>query len=141
MTDKKDQLTGAGFLLRLLFALLLVLLTYNPSEYSYYQWLVASFSNFQVAVIPVGVILLIGWTIYVRATLHSLGMWGLLLAFALFGSLLWMIIDWGIVSANNIVAVTWIVEIIMALVLGTGMSWSHVRRKLSGQQDVDETDA
>ncbi len=140
MKDRKDQLTSAGFLLRLVFALVLILITYNPGKYSYYQWLVASFSNFQVAVIPVGVLLVIGWTIYIRATLHSLGMWGLLLAFALFGSLLWMIIDWGIIAPDNIVAVTWIVEIIMALVLGVGMSWSHIRRKLSGQQDVDETD-
>ena len=30
--------------------------------------------------------------------------------------------------------------VILALVLATGMSWSHVRRRISGQADVDAVD-
>lgn len=138
MSNKSNQLTTTGFALRLAFALVLVLLTFNPSEYSYYHWIVASFEQFNVLVIPAGIVLLIGWTIYMRATLRSLGPWGLALCFGLFGSLLWVVIDWGLVSADNITAITWIIEVIMAFVLGVGMSWSHVRRKLSGQVDVED---
>ena len=39
-------ITIQGFLLRFLFALLLVMLTYNPSGYSYSHWLQVDFSNF-----------------------------------------------------------------------------------------------
>ncbi|MBV1911495.1 MAG: hypothetical protein KUG78_19540 [Kangiellaceae bacterium] len=133
-----NHLTSRGFLLRLSFALALVLLSYNPSPYSYYNWIVASFEQFNILVVPAGVLLLIGWTMYIRATLRSLGPWGLILAFGLFGSLLWVVIDWGIVEISNIAAISWIIEIIMALVLGVGMCWSHVRRKISGQVDVED---
>lgn len=136
--SNNNQLSTSGFLIRLAFALVLVLLTFNPSGYSYYDWVVASFESFNVLVVPAGIILLIGWTIYIRATLRSLGPWGLALCFGLFGSLLWVIIDWGMVAPDNITVITWIVEVIMALVLGVGMSWSHVRRKISGQVDIED---
>lgn len=138
MSEQNKDLSSAGILIRIAFALVLVLLTYNPSAYSYYDWVVQSFEAFNVLVIPAGIILLIGWTIYIRATLRSLGAWGLILTFALFGSLLWVIIDWGVVDINNISALTWIVEIIMALVLGIGMCWSYIRRKMSGQVDIED---
>ncbi len=138
MATENKTITAAGFGLRVLFALVLVLLSYNPSGLSYYHWLVESFKAFNVLVIPAGIVLLIGWTMYIRATLRSLGPWGLFLTFGLFGSLLWVVIDWGLVDVSNVTAISWIIEIIMALVLGVGMSWSHVRRKISGQVDVED---
>ena len=48
--------------------------------------------------------------------------------------------DWGLLAAENIDAVTWLVEILLAGVLAIGMSWSHIRRRMSGQVDVDDTD-
>ena len=34
----------------------------------------------------------------------------------------------------------YIVLIMVSLVLATGMSWSHIRRRLTGQLDVDDVD-
>jgi len=133
-----NQLTTSGFYLRLLFALVLVFVTYNPSPYSYYDWLLANFESFNVLVVPAGILLLIGWSIYIRATLRSLGTWGLLLAAGLFGSLIWVLIDWKWLDVNNISMLSWVIEAIIALVLGVGMSWSHIRRKMSGQVDIEE---
>jgi len=138
MAADKKNISAAGFAIRVSFALVLVLLSYNPSGFSYFHWMMQSFIEFNVLVIPAGIVLIIGWTMYIRATLRSLGPWGLLLTFALFGSLLWVVIDWGLVAVNNINALSWIIELIMALVLGVGMSWSHVRRKISGQVDVED---
>ena len=138
MAENNNNLSSRGFFLRLLFALILVLLTYNPSEYSYYHWVLQSFEVFNEIVVPAGIVLLIGWSIYIRATLRSLGAWGLLLSAALFGSLLWVIIDWGVIDVNNISMLSWIIEIILALVLGVGMSWSYIRRKMSGQVDIED---
>ncbi len=35
---------------------------------------------------------------------------------------------------------TWIGLVALATVLGIGLSWSHVRRYLSGQSDVDDVE-
>ena len=140
MVDNNQGISWGGIALRIFFATLLVMATYNPTPWSYYDWVIHSFEEFNVLVVLAGVILLIGWAIYIRATLRSLGTIGLVLAFAFFGTLLWLIIDWGIVSVENVAAVTWIVLIIMSLVLGIGMSWSFIRRSMSGQADVDDGD-
>ena len=63
---------------------------------------------------------------------------GLILAFAFFGALLWLVIDAGIVPTDSVEAITWIVLVLLALVLAVGISWSHVRRRLTGQYDTDE---
>jgi len=140
MSNNNQGISWSGVVIRIFFATLLVMATYNPTPWSYYDWVIYSFEKFDVLVVVAGVVLLIGWSIYIRATLRSLGAFGLFLAFALFGTLLWLIIDWGIVSVENIDAVTWMVLSIMSLVLGIGMSWSFVRRRMSGQVDVEDGD-
>ncbi len=87
-----------------------------------------------------GLILIIGWVIYIRATLRSLGVIGISLAIAFFATLFWMIIDWGIIPADNIQAVTYIIQTILCFIMATGMSWSHIRRRMSGQIDADDVD-
>ncbi len=138
MSKNDKGLSAAGFGLRMLFALVLVFLTYNPSGYSYYHWLMQTFEVFDVLVVPAGILLVIGWVIYIRATLRSLGALGLILAFALFGSVLWVLISKGWLAVENVSVLSWIIEVILALVLAVGMSWSHIRRKISGQVDVEE---
>jgi hypothetical protein len=131
-------LTWAGFFLRLLAAIVLVFSTYNPSGWSYYHWVSENLSNLNPLMALAGIVLLIGWTIYLRATARSLGIFGLLLAAAFFGTLLWLVIDWGLVAADSITAITYIILIIMCGILAIGISWSHVRRRMTGQVDVDE---
>lgn len=130
-----------NILIRFFFALILVLGCYNPHGYSYFDWALKDFSQFTVLKGFVGVVIIIGWTVFLRATLNSLGPFGITLAFAFFGTLIWLIVDSGLVSADNITVLTYLVEIVIAGVLATGMSWSHIRRRLSGQFDVDETEA
>ena len=133
-------LTVEGFLLRFLFALLLVLLTYNPSGYSYAHWLESNFSNFGPLLAISGISLIIGWVIYIRATLRSLGAVGLILAGLFFATIIWLFIDWGWLSLNNVNAVSWVILILLSAVLSVGISWSHIRRKISGQVDADDVD-
>ncbi len=140
MAQNNQGISWGGVALRIFFASILVMATYNPTPWSYYDWVIYSFEQFDALVVLAGVILLIGWSIYIRATLRSLGAFGLILAFAFFGALLWLIIDWGLVSVDNITAVTWIVLVIMSFVLGLGMSWSFLRRQMSGQVDVEDGD-
>ena len=133
-------LTWSGFLLRLMAAAVLVFATYNPTTKSYYHWLSEHISNPTPLMALAGILLLIGWTIYLRATGRSLGVFGLLLASAFFGVLLWMVIDWGWVKPDSVEALTWIIEAILCGVLAIGISWSHIRRRMTGQIDVDEVE-
>lgn len=133
-------LTFEGFLIRFAFAITLVLLTYNPSGYSYAHWLKNDFSNIGPLLAIAGVSLIIGWVIYVRATLRSLGLFGLILAGLFFAAIIWLFIDWGWLSLNNVNAVSWVILILLSSVLAVGISWSHIRRKISGQVDADDVD-
>ena len=72
-----------------------------------------------IYVLPV---VLIGWVIFLRATLRSLGVIGIVLTTALFGCLLWLVIDTGIVATDNINVVLYLVLVLLAMILSIGMS-------------------
>ena len=129
-----------GFLLRLLAAFILVFSSYNPSGYSYYHWISENINSLTPMIALAGVLLLIGWTILLRATFRSLGPFGLLLAAAFLGVLLWMMIDWDWFDADSLTAVTYIVLAVLSGVLAIGVSWSHIRRRITGQIDVDDVE-
>ncbi|NOQ79861.1 MAG: hypothetical protein GQ546_10725 [Gammaproteobacteria bacterium] len=130
-----------SFFVRLFFAFILVFATFNPSGYSFYDWILKGMeTGFEPLMAFAGIVLLIGWVVYIRATITSLGLIGLILAFAFFGTLLWMVIDWGFIPADSIQIITYIILSLLSMVLAIGMSWSHIRRRMSGQVDVNETD-
>ncbi len=132
--------TFSSFGLRFLFSAILIFATYNPEGYSYYHWVSSVFPSISIEQAFVGVALLIGWVIYLRATLRSLGVIGLILAFTFFGLLVGMLFKWGWLSLEASKMVAYIVEILLAAVLAVGMSWSHIRRRMSGQMDMDDVD-
>ncbi|MBN1377694.1 MAG: hypothetical protein JXA04_00505 [Gammaproteobacteria bacterium] len=133
-----EQFNIGGFGWRLLAALILVFFTFNPSGWSFFHWATHDPQNQIVGKIFVGVVLLIGWVIFIRATANSLGGVGLMLAAAFFGTLIWLLVDWGVLPAGSADAVLYLAEFALAGILAVGMSWSHIRRRLSGQVDTDE---
>lgn len=135
-----ERLTPAGYGLRLLFALVLVMATYNPSEYSYYHWLKDTLPQFNPLLAICGILLVIGWVIYIRATLRSLGPIGLTLASLFLAAIIWWLIDLGWLKLETLTAVSWVIIVILAVILSVGMSWSHIRRRLAGQVDADDVE-
>lgn len=141
-----NRISWQGILIRFFIALGLVFFTYNPHGISYFHWLTTYFSPAQESAVSlpvlvfVGIVMLIIWTIYIRATMRSLGMLGLLLAGGFFAALLWLVIDLNLVSLSNKVVVLDIILVIIAGVLAIGISWSHIRRRISGQADMDDVD-
>jgi len=131
-------ITAGGIALRFVFALLLVLLSYNPSGYSFSHWLVETISQPTPWLALGGIVLIIGWVIFIRASLRSLGPVGLSLAAILVAVLIWLMVDMGVISLEQTSAFVWVLEVFIAGVLCLGMSWSHVRRRMSGQLDVDD---
>lgn len=129
-----------GFFWRWIFAFGLLAATYNPTEFNYVRWVLEYGSmNLSIAVL-VGLILVVGYIIYLRATLRSIGPFGMMLVLALVGAILWVFYDLGLVSLDNPGLNTWLGLLALSVVLGIGLSWSHVRRALSGQADMDDVD-
>jgi hypothetical protein len=127
------------FFLRWVFAFLLLAATYNPTGLNFVSWMMGSGQSASVLVLS-GLVLLIGYIIYLRATLRSIGPFGMALVLALVGAILWVAYDLGWLNFNNPTWNTWIGLFALSLVLGVGLSWSHVRRRLTGQSDMDDVD-
>jgi hypothetical protein len=143
MAGRGDFNIGS-FLWRFLAVLVLVIATYNPTRFSYIGWLRSSWGDAGSGLGPehfvAGVLVIIGWTILVVATHRSLGPFGLLLAAALIGGIIWWLTDLGLVSVGSVAAMTWVILLCLSLLLAVGLSWSHVWRRLTGQYEVDDDD-
>jgi hypothetical protein len=135
-----DRVGWSGILLRVLAAVVLVLLTYNPTGHSYYHWALMHPGSFSALEALVGALLLALWMFYLRAALSSLGWVGVMLLLLILGALVWLLIEQKIIDPSQPGVASWIALVVLALVLGIGMSWSLVRRRLTGQVDVDEID-
>jgi len=140
------KLTWQGVLIRLLVALALVFCSYNPHGWSYFDWMqsylnpLGETNTSLPLLLLAGIVLLIIWTIYIRATMRSLGMFGLILAAAFFGVLLWLAIDFIPSLADDMQMVIDLILVVFAGILATGITWSHMRRRITGQADVDDVE-
>ena len=130
----------SNFLIRLVVALFLVFATYNPSGYSWVHWLQHAENKIDPLIIVAGVLLLIGWVIFLRATARSLGFIGSLLVLLLFGTMIWAMVYYGWLSLDKPSTISWVALTLLALLLAIGISWSHIRRRMTGQIDVDDVE-
>ena len=133
-------ITMQGIATRFVIAFLMVCLTWNPTRFSYTRWALNNWQELAPLVFFVGVCLVIGWVVFLRATARSLGPFGIGLAVALAGSILWLIIRYDLIDPSNSTTLSWVVLTLFAAVLSAGMSWSHLRRRWSGQADMDDVD-
>jgi len=129
-----------GFVLRWIFAFVLVTLTYNPTDWNYVRWASANYTSQMPLALLLGLLLLVGYIVYVSATLRSIGAFGMLLIVALVAALLWFLYDQGLLSLTNEGLNIWLGIFALSVVLAVGMTWSIIWRRISGQLDVDETD-
>jgi len=135
-----DRFGFGSFGLRAGFSVLLVLLTFNPSGYSFVHMVADGFPKITPVEAVCGIVLLIGWFVFLSATFRAIGLIGLVLALALFAALVWLIVSWGWISLQDKNALAWIALVVLALILAVGMSWSHLYQRWSGQATVDEVD-
>ena len=146
MAKNKDSATGGltalGFLWRFIAALVLVLLTYNPSGHSAYHWITSAIA--ESAFGPIHLILVallaIGWVVFWIATWRALGTLGVVLAILLLGAIIWLLFDIGLLESHSVSAITWISLVCLSAVLAIGMSWSHFWRRMTGQINVEDVD-
>ena len=141
----KAGIGPAGLLLRVLGAILLVYATFNPTGHSFFHWALAPLVGMSPAAggsaalkFLAGVVLLIGWVVVLQATRRSIGLIGAGLALALCGGLIWLLVEQHVVSPTGSAAIAHIALLAVGLVLGVGMSWSLLSRRLTGQIDTDQ---
>ncbi|MEM1175119.1 MAG: DUF6524 family protein [Pseudomonadota bacterium] len=134
--------SGSGFLIRLIAALLLVFLTFNPSGQSAYHWISAAVaaSSFGPVHLILVAVLLIGWSVYWIATWRALGTLGVALAAVLLAGIIWLLIDIGLLEAASMDAVIWIGLVSLSVILAIGVYWSHIWRRITGQINVEDVD-
>jgi len=135
-------MTAVGFLWRFAAALVLVLVTYNPSGHSAFHWIAAAIGekSFGPEYLLLLAVLGAGWAVFWIATWRALGTGGVVLAILVFGAIIWLFYDIGLIRSHSVSAITWIALVGLALVLAVGVSWSHLWRRFTGQVNVEDVD-
>ena len=143
----KTGLSWGGIGLRLVAALLLVYATYNPQGISFFHWAIQPktgetgiagiLHGFTPLKAFAGLALIAAWVVFLQAAQRSLGAGGAILVVGLFACTIWAMIYYGMISPTSSKAIAHMILIAVSLVLAIGMSWSHISRGLSGQQDTD----
>ena len=127
-------------LIRWAAALILVFITYNPTSLNYVRWAMDNYTDNLSVVILLGLLLLVAYVVFVRATLQSIGKIGIGLVMTVIAVLLWVLYDKGLLDPANSTIMTRIGLIALSFILGIGLSWSIIRRRISGQLDVRDSD-
>ncbi len=127
-----------GIFLRWLGAFGLLSATYNPTQWNFTRWAEANWSAQMPLTLLLGLLLGVGYLVYIGATLRSIGAFGIVLVAAIVGALVWVLIDYGVLTLQNPQLNLWLGIFALSVVLGIGLSWSIIRQRLSGQATVDE---
>jgi len=133
----QEQFGLSGFIVRLIVALVLVFGTFNPSGYSFYHWALTEGGSMPLKFVA-GIVIVIVYIVYLRATWRSIGPIGLVLAAGLFCGIIWALIDFDLIDTAKPTLMTYLLLVLISLVMAVGLSWSHVRRRVSGQSDIDD---
>ena len=131
------RISWLGVFVRLVGALGVVLLTYNPTGNSFYHWALRDLAHITAVKAFAGALLLVGWVICIRAAFVSLGRLGVVLSALVLGTLVWVLTDYGLVDPDRPSLLAWISLIAIGIILGIGLSWSLLRARVTGQVEVD----
>ena len=127
-----------GLFLRWLGAFLLLAATFNPTQWNFVRWAEANYASQMPMTVLLGLLLGVGYLIYIGATLRSIGAFGVILVGAIVGALVWVLTDYGVLTLTSPALKIWLGITALSVVLGVGLSWSILRQRLSGQASVDE---
>ena len=112
-----------GFVVRWLFAFVLVAVTYNPTQLNYVKWAAENWQAQLPLAVLLGLLLFVGYVIYLRATLRSIGGFGMFLVLAIVAAGPWGLHGRGWLGLENGSWNAWIGIVAIATVLGIGLSW------------------
>jgi hypothetical protein len=132
-----NSISFTGILIRIVLAVALVLLTYNPSGYSFVDWVFADLSSFDALKGFSGAVLLVCWVVFAKTAHTALGNLGIVLSALVLGTLVWLFYDMGLMTSTSSSMMTWLILVLTGIILGIGLSWSLIRQRATGQVEVD----
>jgi Family of unknown function (DUF6524) len=124
-----------GILVRMLAVLFLVGATYNPSGYSYWHWAFRGNGDYWALKIFLGLLIIFGYVFCVYATWRSMRLMLSVPLLLVIASCLWLLSDWGYINLSDWLERTLAIEASLVILLGTGVSFSLIRYRISGQLD------
>jgi hypothetical protein len=124
-----------AILIRMLAVLFLVAATYNPSGYSYYHWAFRGDTSNWALKIFLGFLIIFGFVFCGYSTWRSLRILLSVPLLLTIAACLWLLSDWGMLDFSDWLQRTLALEISLVILLGTGVSFSLIRYRLSGQLD------
>jgi len=130
--------TPQSFLIRWLLGMSVVFATYNTSGYSYYHWVTSNSEGGWPLKIFLGLCLLTLVGIAALAIWRAMGPIGVSASVATLTAMVWILVDVGLLDLDNNNAVGTVVGTLVATILTFGVSWSHIRTRLSGQIDTKD---
>jgi len=127
-----------NLILRWLVAGFVVFATYNPSGHSYFHWLIDRADGRWSLKALVGISLVIAILTFAYATLRAIGVSGVMAAITFFAVAIWAMVDNGLLEYLGRWEWVTIILGVVASILAIGVSWSHIRARLSGQADSND---
>lgn len=124
-----------GIVVRMLAVLVLVAGSYNPSGYSYYHWAFQGGTDYWALKILLGLLIIFGYVFCATATYRSLRLLLGVPLLLVIGSAIWLLSNEGWLDLSDWLQRTLALEAALVIVLGTGVSFSLIRYRLSGQLD------
>lgn len=119
----------------LLFTLVLVHITWNPTGHSLFNYVAFSEGPWSSRFL-VGVVLLAIYALYLHETYQTFNMIGALLFVLIIGGTIWKAVDWGLVNATSTNLWQWISPTIFGLLLTLGLQGGRIYRGLTGRIPV-----
>lgn len=127
-----------GFILRWLFAFVLLAITYNPTSFNYVRWANDAWETSLPLIVLGGLVLIVIYVVFLTAVFRGIGKLGVILILAVFAAFVWVLYDFGWLSLDNPSALTWIALMALSVVLAIGMYWGILWRRISGQIEADD---
>jgi hypothetical protein len=123
------------FVKRGLLASLLVLGTYNPSGHSYFHW-VTETGGSVTAKLSVGIVLFTGLVAVGRMAYLSMGFFGITAISLMVIMSVLAGVGLGFFAFDNVHVTIYFVLFWIILVLGIGISWGFVQKRIAGEREV-----
>lgn len=125
---------------RLCAVMFVVLSTYNPSGASYVHWLQDRWPEDWMLLLPVAVVYGFVYFFLAQTTVRALHAIGIGLTIAVLGSLVWVLVDVGVLALSGFGDVATLALYMVGALLTVGMSWTPIWTLLTGQVTVDAVD-
>lgn len=122
--------TPRRYLVHWLASAALVFMTYNPFGHSYYHWLMTEGGSVFLKTLA-GITLLIVQMFVLWLTVSSVGRVGIAAGTAFWGLASYELLKW--VPTESSITRQLITQLLLASIIAMGLSWPHMRTRLTGQ--------